>query len=376
MKRFNNVAGRALGAGLAVAAAGVFVISGASAQSTYDMAKEEGKLTLYSDQTIETIQALADGYKAKYPGIDVDFFRSDSTKLMQRFETESAAGRHEADVMTTVDRLVKTLVKKGLTQEYRSAQLSNYPEDLHVANGQYSNWGVSLTSFAYNTDELSEAEAPKDWEDLLDPKWKGKIGMQDPLSGGGAKMWVVTMYRELGADKWEDFMTKLASQDIIYGSYLPIREMLISGEITIQVAAYPDFTEPVRVDGAPVNWSAPRFLGFVGLTAFVRRGPIARRNALRITPRERGTRHVSGLHHSDNRRARKRDIFASTDSCGSSPPQMMRTSSKCCSVRYSWPKAVLRDKSCSGDRPEPSLPGGPTPDQMGGRSNELPVDKS
>ncbi len=269
MKRFNDLAWRTLGTGLVVAAAGIFAVSGASAQSTYDMAKEEGKLTIYSDQTIETIQALADGYKAKYPGIDVDFFRSDSTKLMQRFETESAAGRHEADVMTTVDRLVKTLVKKGLTQEYRSAQLSNYPEDLHVANGQYSNWGVSLTSFAYNTDELSEAEAPKDWEDLLDPKWKGKIGMQDPLSGGGAKMWVVTMYRELGADKWEDFMTKLAAQDIIYGSYLPIREMLISGEITIQVAAYPDFTEPVRVDGAPVNWSAPRFLGFVGLTAFV-----------------------------------------------------------------------------------------------------------
>lgn len=269
MKRFKNVARRTLGAGLAVAAVGLFAVSGANAQSTYDMAKEEGKLTIYSDQTIETIQALTDGFKAKYPGIDVDFFRSDSTKVMQRFETESAAGRHTADVMTTVDRLVKTLVSKGLTQEYRSPELSNYPEDLHVANGQYSNWGVSLTSFAYNTDQLSEADAPKDWEDLLDPKYKGKIGMQDPLSGGGAKMWVVTMFRELGADKWEDFMTKLAGQDIIYNSYLPIREMLISGEITIQVAAYPDYTEPVRVQGAPVNWSTPRFLGFVGLTAFV-----------------------------------------------------------------------------------------------------------
>lgn len=269
MKSIKNVALQALGASIAVAAAGIFAVSGANAQSTYDAAKGEGKLTIYSDQTIETIQVLADGYKAKYPGIDVDFFRSDSTKVMQRFETESAAGRHAADVMMTVDRLVKTLVKKGLTQEYRSSELSNYPEDLHVANGQYSNWGVSLTSFAYNTDQLSEADAPKDWEDLLDPKWKGKIGMQDPLSGGGAKMWVVTMYRELGAEKWEDFMTKLSSQDIIYGSYLPIREMLISGEITIQVAAYPDFTEPVRVEGAPVNWSTPRFLGFVGLTAFV-----------------------------------------------------------------------------------------------------------
>lgn len=253
----------------AVAAAGLLTVSVASAQGSYEAAKREGKLTIYSDQTIETIQALSDGFKAMYPGIDVDFFRSDSTKLMQRFETESAAGRHSADVMTTVDRLTKTLVAKGLTQEHRSEQLSNYPEDLHVANGQYSNWGVSLTSFAYNTDLIAEADVPKDWEDLLDPKWKGKIGMQDPLSGGGAKMWVVTMFRELGADKWEDFMTKLADQGIVYGSYLPIREMLISGEISIQVAAYPDYTEPVRVDGAPVNWSTPRFIGFVGLTAFV-----------------------------------------------------------------------------------------------------------
>ena len=268
MKRLIS-ATRPVMAAFAVMAAGLFAVSVASAQSTYDRAKEEGKLTVYSDQTIETIQALSDGFKAKYPGIDVDFFRSDSTKLIQRFETESAAGRHVADAMTTVDRLTKGLVKKGLTQEYRSPQLANYPDDLHVPSGQFSNWGVSLTSFAYNTNEVSAADAPKDWEDLLDPKWKGKIGMQDPLSGGGAKMWVVTMFRELGSDKWEDFMAKLSSQDIIYGSYLPIREMLISGEISIQVAAYPDFTEPVKVDGAPVEWSAPRFLGFVGLTAFV-----------------------------------------------------------------------------------------------------------
>lgn len=265
MKRFLSRGATAIAATVALSLA----VSGPAAADLYEEAKKEGNLTIYTDQPVERIQILIDKFEEKYPGIDVDFHRSDSTSLLQRFETESAAGRHTADVMTSVDRLARVMVNKGLVEPYASSELGNYPQDLHAENNNFSIYGVSLTSFAWNTDLVSESNAPKTWEDLLDPKWKGKIGMQDPLSGGGAKMWVVTMYRELGEEKWLQFMEQLVEQQPLYGSYLPIRQKLISGEIEIQVAAYPDFTEPEKAKGAPVDWGSPRFIGYVGLTVFL-----------------------------------------------------------------------------------------------------------
>jgi ABC-type Fe3+ transport system substrate-binding protein len=233
---------------------------------TYEMAKKEGQLTIYTEQTVETIQALIDGFNEKYPGIEVDFFRGDSTKVTQRFETESAADRHTADIVTSVDRLAENMSNKGLFEPYVSPEAANYPESMQFEDGRWSNFGLSLISYGYNTDKIKPEEAPKDWDDLLDPKWKGKLGIQDPLSGSGSKMWAVSMYKEMGEENWKEYMAKLTEQDLVYGDYLAIREQLAAGEIWIQVAAYPDYTEPLKVKGAPVDWAVPSYMFFVTTT--------------------------------------------------------------------------------------------------------------
>lgn len=252
----------------ALAAFGVGIASGAGSAfaDIYTLAKQEGKLTIYTEQTVETIQSLIDGFNARYPGVKTDFFRGDSTKVTQRFETESAAGRHTADVVTSVDRLAENKWKKGLFQPYVSPEAASYPEGIQFPDGRWSNFGLSLISFGINTDKIKPEDAPRDWEDLLDQKWKGRLGIQDPLSGSGSKMWAVSMYREMGEEKWRDYMARLTAQDLVYGDYLTIREQLAAGEIWIQVAAYPDYTEPLKVKGAPVDWGVPSYMFYVTTT--------------------------------------------------------------------------------------------------------------
>jgi iron(III) transport system substrate-binding protein len=228
------------------------------AASNYETAKKEGALTLYIDQNIETVQALVSAFKARYPGITVDFYRGDTSQVIQRFETESAAGRHTADVVTATERRGKVLVPKKLLAMYKSAELSRYPAGLQPDHGFWSVYSITTTAFAWNTQAVKKGDEPRDWPDLLDPKWKGKIGMQDPLQGGGAASWVATMYAVWGEPRWTEYMTKLGAQQVRYGRYLQVQDMLAASEIAVMVAAYPDYLEQtLKAKGAPVEWGTP-----------------------------------------------------------------------------------------------------------------------
>ena len=234
----------------------------------YAAAKKEGEVVLYSDQSVELIQKLGDAFKKKFPGIDFDFFRGDTTQIMQRYESEAAAGRHKMDAQTATANQSRKLAAKGWLLKWESAVAKTYPAGMQPTTGLSYNYGINTVSFAFNSDQVKPADAPKTWNDLLDPKWKGKIGMQDPKSGGGggAHTTLMKLHQELGEDAWHKYMDKLGAQIGKYGRYFTIREAVASGEVQIQFAAYPDFTEPLKQKGAPIDWGVPEFMYFIGLT--------------------------------------------------------------------------------------------------------------
>jgi iron(III) transport system substrate-binding protein len=262
------VAGVAAGIIAAALASG-----GAHAQAGYDAAKREGKVTIYSGQPIDRLQKLADGFGRKYPGIVVDFYRGDTGQYGQKFEAESAAGRPIADVVLAATVTTRRWAARDLLQKYVSPAAADYPAELKDPDGYFNTFAINVTTFAWNTSKVKAEDAPRRWADLLDPKWKGRVGFQDPIAGGGARTWVITMYKVLGEEKWSDFMTRLAGQQPRYGAYMQVREMLTSGEVDVQVAAYPDFTEPLKAKGAPVEWGVPEFAVFVGNTTNLPKNP-------------------------------------------------------------------------------------------------------
>jgi iron(III) transport system substrate-binding protein len=220
----------------------------------YDSAKREGKLILYTDQVGEIAEKVISGFKQKYPGIDVDYYRGDTTEVSQRLETEAAAGRYLVDVITGTARRSR-LVPQDLLASYASPELANYPPDLNPPHHRWSVYSVNLTSFAWNTRLVPTGQEPKGWDDLLDSKWTGKIGMQDPLQGGGAASWFATMYVAWGEQRWSEYMKTLGAQQIRYGRYLQVQDMVGGGEILVMAAAYPDYLQSsLKAKGAPVEW--------------------------------------------------------------------------------------------------------------------------
>lgn len=240
-------------------------LSAAMAQVS-DAARREGKATVYTDQPTEMLDKLAAAFTAKSQGVDVEFFRGDTTQVTQRFTTETAAGRHYADVLTSTVRRSRLFPDNSM-QSYRSPAVASYPADMNPASGRWSVYAITLTSFAWNTRLVAGGQEPKTWDDLLDPKWRGKIGMQDPLQGGGVASWVATMYAAWGEQKWTDYMKRLAAQQPRYGRYLQVQELLGSGEISVMVAAYPDYIESsMKSKGAPVEWGVPNPVVRTGLS--------------------------------------------------------------------------------------------------------------
>ena len=268
LTRFALAGAFAVGSAWALAPTGVAAAPYDDAlNARHELAKKEGKVVMYGDQSVELIQELGDAFKKRFPGIDFDFFRGDTTQIMQRYESETAAKRHNMDMLMTTANRSQTLEGKGWLMPYVSPVSLSYDRSLQPQNGMWHNYGLNTTSFAYNTDLVKPEDAPKSWHDLLDPKWKGKIGMQDPKSGGGgAHTWIMKMHRELGEAEWRKYMDTMGKQIGKYGRYFPIREALASGEIAIHLAAYPDFTEPLKIKGAPIEWAVPEFVYYLGLT--------------------------------------------------------------------------------------------------------------
>ena len=111
----------------------------AELKQRYEAAKAEGKVVMYSVESIELIQELADAFKARFPGIDFDFFRGDSTQIAQRFEAEAAAGRHLSDVLMLTATDSENMTRDGLLLDTNSPVAKSYPAGTQPTNGYWHN---------------------------------------------------------------------------------------------------------------------------------------------------------------------------------------------------------------------------------------------
>ncbi len=197
----------------AIASAWLVVLTAAPsafAASVMDMAKQEGKVVWYSSLSLPIAQELCNAYNAKHTGVECVLHRSGSGKLYARWINEAKSGIYEADVLHTsnIGHFVSLEKAKALMQ-YAPAGIDKFNSSFVEQNHYWHVLRATVYAPAYNTNKVTAAEAPKTWQDMLDPKWKGKLVEADPAYSGLVSVGLAALVKQYG---W-DFMDKLASQN-------------------------------------------------------------------------------------------------------------------------------------------------------------------
>lgn len=232
--------------------AGSFVsISHIFAQSEADLiagAKKEGKVAFWSSMRIEDSRALAAGFEAKYPFIKVDIFRAGGEQIVNRALAENLSGKTTYDVVNAF--ALKVLQNKNILQAYAASEAAYYPAGFKDAQ----NFWVSLYSgynvIGYNTKLVSKADAPRNWDDLLNPRWKGKLGMDDE-----EYFWHAGMLKHWGEEKGKKYMEALSRQGLNFrNGHALLADLMSAGEFPVAVVVYPDHIEQMKAKGQSVEW--------------------------------------------------------------------------------------------------------------------------
>ncbi len=211
-------------------------------------AKKEKAVNLYTSMEARESRQIADVFQQRYPFLTVDITRVSSNRLLQRIMTEHRAGRGIFDVIITSGLEVRYLIKSGLVGSYISSEAKAFFADSKDPQGQWVDVYSSLRVFTYNTKLVSREETPKQYEDLLTPRWKGMIGQPSKEYG-----WFATVMRALGKEGGRKFMEGLGKQQPNYRpSHVLILQLVAAGEFSTGLV-YQHQLERYRRIAAPVE---------------------------------------------------------------------------------------------------------------------------
>lgn len=213
-------------------------------------ARQEGALTFYTSITEKDLAALVEPFEAQY-GVRVTVWRSGTDKVLQRTLAEAAAGRHDVDVIHFGSPEMEALAREGILQPTSSPVHQDLRPGSVPAHRQWAATMLSVWVQAYNTNLVRKDELPRTYADLLDPRWRGKLGIESKDQDWFASVVDVMGGREPGVD----FFRRLADGGIsVRVGHSLLTNMVISGEIPMALTVYSYMPEQAKKRGAPIDW--------------------------------------------------------------------------------------------------------------------------
>jgi iron(III) transport system substrate-binding protein len=213
-------------------------------------AKREGTVTLYSSATLADQSAILAAFQTKY-GIKVQQWRGSSEDIRNRALTERAGGRFDADVAETAGPDMEAMVREQLLQPVTTPAATALIPQARMPHGGWIATRLSVFVGAYNTDIIKPAAAPKSYEELRDPKWKGKLGIETDDAN-----WFLSVVGFMGEQKGlRLFHDIVATNGIsIRKGHTLLANFVGSGEVPLALTAYSYRVEQMKnVEGAPVE---------------------------------------------------------------------------------------------------------------------------
>jgi ABC-type Fe3+ transport system substrate-binding protein len=233
-------------------------------------AREEGRLLWYTTLIVnQAVRPLVEGFTRKYPYLQVEHYRADSPELVQRVINEYQARRYEVDVVDGTGS-PPALKAAGLLVPYDSPALAAYPPELKDPEGYWATTNLYFMTAGINTRLVSREEAPRTYEDLLQPRWRGQMAWSTS-AGSGGPIFVGNILLTLGPEKGMAYLEQLSKQGIrnINASGRAVLDQAIAGEFPIALQIFNHHTVISAAQGAPADWiplePVPALLQTIGL---------------------------------------------------------------------------------------------------------------
>jgi iron(III) transport system substrate-binding protein len=210
-------------------------------------AKKEAKLVWYTSMAIDTSKPLLDAFLKEYPFIKADLVRAGEEQLMNRILTETRAGKWSFDAVST--SAISVLAERKIITPYLSPERDAFIDEFKDPHGYWLGVFVNNLVVAYNTKMVAPKDAPKDYPDLLDPRWKGQILMDSTDYD-----WFGTLATVWGREKAVQYMQRLARQSPSWRRGHGLTAQLVGAGETALAWAYSFRIERMKKEGAPVDW--------------------------------------------------------------------------------------------------------------------------
>jgi iron(III) transport system substrate-binding protein len=229
-------------------------------------AKNEKTIVWYAPMNREDLRQFTSGFEAEYPFLKVEVLTSGPQSLLNRILTEHRAGKYSYDTLNIRSSALYTLKKANAILRNETPYRKGLRTGFYDKEGYFNGIWASLLVYLFNTKQITRAEAPKSIDDLLQPKWKGKLGMDQD-----ADDWLAALLDYYGEEKGKQIARSLGGQNLnIRKGRTLVSQLIAAGEFPVQIDAHHHEAVSLRQAGAPIDYIFPEpFIPVKSVSAFV-----------------------------------------------------------------------------------------------------------
>ena len=233
-----------------------------------ELAKKEGDLNVY--HVYPALPAVMAAFTKKY-GIKVKAWRAGSEAVLQRVMAETRGGRHEVDIVQNNAPENEAAFREKLLQELGSPHLKDLMPAAVPAHRHWAGITLDVWTAGYNTNLVKKEDLPRSYQDLLDPRWKGKLAIE-----GNNHIWFNSLLTELGEESGRRLFENIVATNgiTVRKGHSVLTNLVASGDIPMALTVYSWIPEQLKKKGAPVeNWAIQPLLAQPSTIAVLKRAP-------------------------------------------------------------------------------------------------------
>ena len=219
-------------------------------QRLVDGARREGELTIYTSAQSTDLGPVVEAFEKKY-GVKASLWRAGSEAVLNRALQEARAGHDTVDVVETNGPELESMSREQILQAVKSPYHADLIAPAIRPHGEWVGTRLNVFVQAYNTKMVNKADLPKAWEDLLDPKWKGRLGIEQEDSD-----WLAGIFGEIGEERGTTVFKQMVQTNGISNrkGHTLLTQLVASGEVPLALTVYNYKAEQLRREGAPIDW--------------------------------------------------------------------------------------------------------------------------